>query len=101
MGSVLSVSPQSGSNTGGTTVTVIGTGFVAGTSRCRFAGNEETTVVSTSSQLTCITPSSGVTGTVALQISIDNGVTYSSSSESFLYYGPCLCIKYFVGDAPR
>jgi hypothetical protein len=80
---VSSVSPQQGPTSGGTTVTVTGTGF-AGATTVRFGSKAATSFsVNSSTQITAVSPSSSVTGPVNLTVTTSQGT--SSQQVTFTY----------------
>ena len=85
---VSSVSPATGPSTGGTSVTITGTGFSnnsPGTNTVTFDGNAATSVVTVSdTSITCDTPA-GANGPVDVVVSNDNGV--ATLSSGFTYTG--------------
>jgi hypothetical protein len=86
---VTAISPNSGSTTGGASVTITGTGFLAGAS-VSIGGSPATNVnVSSSTSITAITPAHA-TGTVNVVVTnsdgrsgtLTNGYTYTSSNPA-------------------
>lgn len=86
---VTDVSPKSGPSTGNTLLTITGTGFVQSTRlRCLFGSAMTTVTFVSSSQLTCLSPSSSISsGTVSLSFSLvllsETSSTSSKRSEVF------------------
>ncbi|CAM9560825.1 unnamed protein product, partial [Scytosiphon promiscuus] len=97
---ISSVSPEIGPSTGGTTLTVKGSGFVSGESlSCvvgRGDGNSASTIVQalwiSSSAVTCVTPAvSGAFGPTTAEVAVTNdGITFSppAGASSFTYVSP-------------
>ncbi len=85
---LLSVSPSSGSSSGGTFVILTGTGFAGGWTGVYFGGQPATsvTVVSTST-LTCVTPA-GTAGTVS--VVVDKPAGQGILAPGFTYTQPAL-----------
>jgi hypothetical protein len=88
-----SVSPSAGSPSGGTLITLTGTGFVAGSTTVTVGGNACTAVTVTSAtSLTCVTPA-GVAGTVNVVVATPGGTsapalfTYSATATPRLANG--------------
>jgi len=95
IGSVSTVQPSAGSESGGAIVTVSGEGFVAGVTACKFgsAPSALATVVS-SSEIRCVAPA-GAVGAVALKVSMTDETQVelvSVISKTFIYQ-PALVIK--------
>lgn len=84
---VTAVSPASAPVSGGTAVTVNGSGFVAGTSGTSFAFGANTAAqVSCSSTSTCtVTSPSGQPGTVDVKAKTAAGTSATSSADQFTY----------------
>ena len=81
---VTSVSPSSGPSTGGTTVTVTGTGFVAGSTTVDFGSTPATHVsVSSPEQLSATSPAGS--GTVNVTVTTSTGTSATGSSDEFSY----------------
>jgi hypothetical protein len=75
---VTSFAPVNGPTTGGTTVTLTGTGFVMGNAFCQFgASTPVTATVTSATSATCVSPAGN--GGVSLQYS-NNGQTYVASN---------------------
>jgi hypothetical protein len=75
---VTSFAPINGPTTGGTTVTLTGTGFVMGNAFCQFgASTPVTATVTSATSATCVSPAGN--GGVSLQYS-NNGQTYVASN---------------------
>ncbi len=84
---VLGLSPLDGSTAGGTTVTIYGQGFVAGATTVAFGSTAATSVtVSSSSQLTAVTPA-GAAGAVDATVTTSGGTSTTSSADRFTF-GP-------------
>ena len=80
---VTSVSPASGPATGGTTVTVTGTGFTGATAVHVGTATAAFTVVS-DTQLTVTTPA-GTAGTVDVTVTGPGGTSTTSTADQFIY----------------
>jgi len=88
VGTVESVYPSTGVATGGTIVTVIGTGFIAGVSGCKFGSTASVmgTVVATT-EMRCVAPA-GVAGAVNVKVAMGSGddtALVSALDEVFVY----------------
>ena len=84
---VTAPAPSLGPTTGGTIVTVVGTGFVqtAATVGVRFGVTSVPGVILSASWISCVSPSGSGTATVAVAL---NGVDYVNATTGFLYYTP-------------
>lgn len=82
---VLAVQPTRGALKGSTSVRVTGAHFVAGMAWCRFGRTEVRALVSTSTELTCITPRNRFAGAVPVHVSMNNGVDFTTSSVVYTY----------------
>jgi hypothetical protein len=92
---VTSVSPSSGPPTGGTAVTVTGTGFVAGSTTVDFGSSLATGVsVSSPDQLSATSPV-GTSGEVNVTVTTPIGTSATGSSDEFAYTSPT------VSSAPQ
>jgi streptogramin lyase len=81
---ITSISPDAGPEPGGTSVTIDGTGFVAGSTSVSFGPVSASSVhVLSSTQLTVDSPPG--TGNVAVVVSTTNGSTSGNSSNRFTY----------------
>ncbi len=87
---VESVKPSSGGMMGGTRITVTGRGFNADEGFCKFGGREDTSTrivsVLSSNRVVCITPSSSEAGTVTVEVSTNEGLSYSRDRVQFTFY---------------
>jgi hypothetical protein len=80
---LISMHPSRAAVSGGTVVTLTGTGFMAGQTACRFGSAESTeAVVMSSSEAVCVVPSS-IMG--AVEASVLTGSHPSTVSSSFVY----------------
>lgn len=80
---VTAISPTSGSTTGGTTVTITGTGFV-GTTAVRFGATAATGfTVNGATQITAIAPAG--TGTIDVRVTTAGGTSATSVADQFTY----------------
>lgn len=94
---VSAVSPPSGSTTGGTAVTITGTGFQAGAT-VTFGGTPATSVtVVSSTRITAVTPARS-TGKVA--VAVTNPDSQSSSLANGFFYAPPASISDFYTVTP-
>jgi streptogramin lyase len=85
---VTSISPNNGLTTGGTTVTVTGTGFVSGTT-VLFGGEPGYEVsVNSSTSLTVKSPGGSSSGFVYLVVSNTNGTSATGAADQFAYDPP-------------
>ena len=82
---ITSVVPNNGPVTGGTTVVIQGTGFVSGSSFCRFGTLAAASVTFNSPTQVTVTTPVQVAGSVSLECSNDN-VNYSVSTQQFIYF---------------
>lgn len=83
---ITSVSPSSGSTTGGTTVTITGTGLT-GASEVKFgaAGPATGFTVVSDTQISAVTPAYSVIGDVPLSVTTPGGTTSGSSGVTYHY----------------
>ena len=80
---VTNVSPNFGPTTGGTTVTITGTGFL-GASAVKFGSTNATSfTVNSSTQITATSPSGS--GTVDITVTTPQGTSTTSSADQFTY----------------
>ena len=81
---VTAISPIFGSESGGNTVTVTGTSFIAG-STVAFGANPATGVVINSvTSITCVSPA-GVAGVVDVEVTNAGGTSSAVSADNFTY----------------
>jgi large repetitive protein len=83
--SVTSVSPTSGPTTGGTTVTINGTGFTGATA-VSFGGTAATFSVKSSSQITATAPAGS--GTVDITVTTPGGTSATNAGDQYTYVAP-------------
>ena len=81
---VTGVSPSSGPTTGGTTVTITGTGLTAATAVNFGATNASGYTVNSSTQITATSPA-GAAGTVDITVTTAGGTTITNSNDHFTY----------------
>uniref|UniRef100_UPI0025D7B112 IPT/TIG domain-containing protein n=1 Tax=Tardiphaga sp. TaxID=1926292 RepID=UPI0025D7B112 len=82
---VTSVSPNSGPAAGGTTVTIVGTGFIVGASTVSFGGTPATGVtVNSTTSITATSPAGG-TGTIDVTVTTAGGTSATSANDRFTY----------------
>ncbi len=82
---VVGLSPSSGTTTGGLSVTVYGTGFVAGSTAVSFGATPATTTtVVSSTELTAVDPA-GSAGSVHVTATVAGVTSATSSSDVFTY----------------
>ncbi len=84
---VTSVSPASGPAAGGTTVTIIGTGFTGTTAVDFGAVAASSFTVNSATQITATSPAESA-GTVDVTVVTANGTSATSSADQFTYLGP-------------
>ncbi len=91
---ISSIAPTSGSQTGGTSVTIIGTGFLSGAS-VKFGGTSATNVSVTSTSITATTPAHAVgkvdvvvTNTDAQSVTLTQGFTYALPAPAITDISP-------------
>jgi hypothetical protein len=82
---VTSVNPSSGPSTGGTTVTVTGTGFVAGSTTVDFGSSSATDVSVTSPEQLSATSPTGTSAEVNVTVTTPIGTSALGSSDEFSY----------------
>ena len=87
---IAALMPSRGSVTGGTMVSVTGSGFREAGLRCRFGGEEvldgEGAQFVSSSIVACEAPASvSGTGTVAVEVSVNGGSDFTSDRVEYLY----------------
>lgn len=81
------ISPNTGPNTGGTTVTITGTNFISGVTSVTFGGVAATSVnVTSGGTLTCVTPAH-VAGAVDVVINVSSAATPCTVTGGFTYVG--------------
>ena len=85
--SVMTVVPCRGALSGGTYVSVTGSGFVSGSLQCRFgtstvSGSEARYVSST--QVVCVSPA-WASGSVQVELSVNDGADFTSNGQQYLY----------------
>ena len=87
---VESVKPSSGGVMGGTRITITGRGFNADEGFCKFVGREDVTTrivsVLSSNLVICVAPSSSEAGTVTVEVSTNEGLSYSGDGVQYTYY---------------
>lgn len=85
---VTSVSPNAGSTTGATSVTITGTNFYNGASNATvsFGGTVATSVVVVSATTITATSPSHAAGTVDVTVTTPSGTSATSSADQFTYY---------------
>ncbi|TYZ65127.1 hypothetical protein PybrP1_009425 [[Pythium] brassicae (nom. inval.)] len=83
---VLAAQPPHGAIEGSTSVRVTGAYFIAGMAWCRFGRIEVRALVSSSTELTCITPPNNFAETVPVQVSMNDGVDFTTSSVVYAYH---------------
>jgi len=87
---LVSVSPKSGPESGGTAITVAGSNFFETTGAlCKFGDDSVTTpaVLHSATTMTCLSPSGLLPGTYDVEVSFDFGGTFTSfSGTSFTLY---------------
>lgn len=82
--SITGINPPNGPLSGGTTVTITGTGFSGGTTTVTFGGTNGTNViVADDSSLTVLTPAAANAGAVAVAVANGNGT--ASLPNAFVY----------------
>ena len=89
VGTVTSVFPSSGAISGGSIVTVTGSGFVAGVTACKFGSSTSVmATVTSTTEARCVSPA-GVRGSVSVQVALGGAAdsTVSVSSMVFRYDG--------------
>jgi hypothetical protein len=85
---VIKVSPDAGSTAGGGTVTISGTGFVAGATVAFGAGTSSTSVTFVSgSELKAVVPAHSA-GVVNVRIVTPAGVSPATSADQYTYTAP-------------
>ena len=83
---VTSVGPTSGPSTGGTSVTITGTGF-AGASAVKFGTTAATFTVNSSTSITATSPA-GALGTFDVTVTTSGGTSATSAADQFTYTVP-------------
>jgi hypothetical protein len=81
---VADVAPNTGPQSGGTPVTITGTGF-SGTPTVMFGANPATVIQVTGTQITVTSPASTITGPVAVTVTTPAGTSAVNSSSQFTY----------------
>ena len=90
---VTSVTPDSGPQAGGTSVTVTGNNFVPGATTVAF-GSDAATGVTCASATTCVAISPAGTGTVEVTVATAAGTSAITSGDQFTYTAPPTVIGY-------
>jgi|CXWL01.1.fsa_nt_gi hypothetical protein len=92
---VTSITPNSGATTGGTTVTIVGSGFIVGSTSVTFNGASASNIAVTSvTSLTCLTPAGAAGGAT---IVVGNGTASITGTGLFTYQAPSTN-KFFDGS---
>ena len=81
---VLGMSPAIGAESGGTTVTIVGTGFVPGATTAAFGTKLAITHVLSSTELTAVTPSN-ILGASRVSVLTSGGASASSPAAQYTY----------------
>lgn len=85
---VLAIQPTRGTVEGSTLVHVTGAHFVAGMAWCRFGRVEVRAMVSSATELVCISPPSSFAEEVAVDVSMNGGVDFTASAVLYTYHLP-------------
>lgn len=83
--SVTKISPDTGTTSGGTDVTITGTGFVAPVTVTFGGAHAVCDAPSSSTSLTCASPASAIEGPVDVLVATNNGVSWYSAADKFSY----------------
>ena len=83
---ITSLSPNTGSTVGSTTVTIAGTNFTGATAVLFGGNNASSFTVNSATQITAVT--AGGNGTVAVQVETPNGISGASNGDLFSYVSP-------------
>ena len=86
---VTSIDPTLGPVAGGTTVTIIGTGFT-GAKEVYFGGTAALFTIDSDTQITATSPAG--TGTVDVTVATDAGTSAASAADQFTYLVPALTV---------
>jgi len=96
IGEVTSLQPSAGVVTGGSVVTVSGTGFVAGRTACKFgSGSAFMASVMSSTEARCVAPA-GVRGSVGVEVVMgesEEAALISTSGQVFTYEGAATVLE--------
>ncbi|WP_124983141.1 putative Ig domain-containing protein [Ralstonia solanacearum] len=84
---VTGISPSSGSTSGGTSVTVTGTGFTGATAVKFGSTNASSFTVNSATSITATSPA-GSAGTVDLTVTTSGGTSATSAADHFTYVAP-------------
>ena len=84
---VTNVSPASGPTTGGTSVTITGTGL-SGATAVKFGGNPATFSVTGATTITATAPATGSLGGVDVTVTTPGGTSATSAADQFSYLAP-------------
>ncbi len=84
---VTGISPSSGSTSGGTSVTVTGTGFTGATAVKFGSTNASSFTVNSATSITATSPA-GSAGTVDLTVTTSGGTSATSAADRFTYVAP-------------
>ncbi|TMW63288.1 hypothetical protein Poli38472_002229 [Pythium oligandrum] len=84
------VSPVQGTMEGSTTVTITGTDFIQESQMawCRFGEQEVRAMVRSSTELVCVAPANAFVESVALEVSMNDGVDYTEDLVQYRYVPP-------------
>ena len=85
---VTNVSPGSGPSTGGTSVTITGTGFTGATAVDFGSGNPATFSVTNSTTITATAPSTGSLGVIDVAVTTPGGTSAPSAADQYNYVAP-------------
>jgi hypothetical protein len=99
---VSSISPTTGANSGGTTVTITGAGFdtTPGNTTISFGPNQAT-MVACSDASTCTALAPGNTGTVDVQVTTGAGSSTATAADRFAYQTPQASLYAWGVTAPK
>ena len=94
---VTGLSPTSGPFTGGTTVTVFGSGFT-GTTSVRFGGIEAAYLVDSDTRIRALSPAVGASAIVHVRVTSPSGTSAATSASEFTYFGANLAVTDVTPD---
>lgn len=83
---VTSISPNTGPTNGGTSVTILGTGFT-GTTNVKFGTAPASFTVDSDTQITATSPSTSLAGAVHVTVTNSRGTSVTSTADLFTYVG--------------
>jgi 6-phosphogluconolactonase (cycloisomerase 2 family) len=96
---VASIDPSAGQETGGTSVTIVGSGFTASSSVRFGPSSAESVKVDSETSITAVSPAGA--GTVDVTVSTAGGTSATSSADQFSYLPPPTVTSVVPGEGPQ